>query len=174
FERRQIFRADVVVRLAAFFNGERLVADSDDGDELQGVTQVAGVVINEQLCLAMSFRRSKEFWEREPQARACTRIRSDSGAVPRRLRLKVFWCLPSSSSTKVRKKPSGGVRFRAFRASRVRKRWLLEAFSDTRVFSCSAKSFWPYMPSRSKKMLLLSRVWALGLSIHSVKYFFQT
>src|SRR5699024_12595156 len=63
---------------------------------------------------AISAIRSKEFTDVEPQANACTRIRSTKGAVPRCFKLMLRFSLPSFSITKVRKKPSGGVRDTAF------------------------------------------------------------
>ncbi|MNJ69501.1 hypothetical protein D3C77_658580 [compost metagenome] len=117
----------------------------------------------------MASRRSTEFCAVLAQARACTRIRSVSGAVPRPLRLMICFWRPSVSITKVRKNPSGGVRFSALRAMAVRKVGLALDFCAHRVLRVSTSSSWPYTPSRSKKMLLLSRVAALGLSIHWVK-----
>jgi hypothetical protein len=49
FKRGQVFRAYVVVGLSPLFNGQGLVADAYDGDEFQGVSQVAGIVFQQQL-----------------------------------------------------------------------------------------------------------------------------
>src|SRR5690554_1405393 len=59
FERGQVFRAYVVVGLPAFFDGQGLMADADNGDEFQGVAQVAGIVFQQQLGFGNVFQSLK-------------------------------------------------------------------------------------------------------------------
>ncbi len=93
-----MFRLDTVVGLTLLFNINRLMANPHHSDEFQGITLIFAFTLWEQSHFNYIILTYKRVLAREPAARACTRIKSASGADPRRFKLMELLWRPSFPS----------------------------------------------------------------------------